>query len=170
MIIGRIGKDPETKYTQSGVAVCNISVATDEGYVKDGQKVDKTEWHRVVLWNKQAEFCQNYLGKGRLVYIEGSLETQQWQDQQGQKRYTTQIKGFKINPLDPKPQNAGGGAYGQAPGAKPAPQQQGQQQFAQPQNQPPQGQPQGQPQQGSFPADNGPVFPSEVSSMDDCPF
>lgn len=153
MIIGRIGKDPETKYTQSGSAVCTISVATDEGYVKDGQKVDKTEWHKVVLWNKRAEFCQNYLGKGRLVYIEGSLETQQWQDQQGNKRYTTQIKGFRIQPMDPKPQNAGGGAYGQAP------QPQGQQ-FA----------PQGQPQQGSFPADNGPVFPSEVSSMDDCPF
>lgn len=155
MIIGRIGKEPETKYTQSGVAFCNISVATDESYVKDGQKVDKTEWHRVVLWNKQAEFCQNYLGKGRLVYVEGSLETQKWQDQQGNQRYTTQVKGFKITPMDPKPKpdNAGGGAYCQAP------QQQGQQ-FVQPQGQP----------QESFPADNGPVFPNEASQMDSCPF
>ncbi len=72
MIIGRLGKDPETKYTQSGAAVVNLTVATDEGYKdQQGNKVDKTEWHRVVLWNKAAEFAGKYLGKGRLVYVEG---------------------------------------------------------------------------------------------------
>jgi single-strand DNA-binding protein len=147
MIIGRMGKDPETKYTQTGSAVCNITVATDEGYVKDGQKIDRTEWHQVVLWGKQAEFCQNYLSKGRLVYVEGSLQTNSWEDQQGNKRYRTEIKAFRIIPLDPKPQGPGG--YVQAP--QPAARQQAIH----------------DPMQDE---DNGPVFPSEVSGMDDAPF
>lgn len=150
MIIGRMGKDPETRYTQTGQAVCNITVATDEGYVKDGQKVDRTEWHQIVLWGKQAEFCQNYLAKGRLVFVEGSLQTSSWEDQQGNKRYRTEIKAFRIAALDPKPQNAGGsGGYVQAP--QPAPTQQAMPNTMQAE-------------------DNGPVFPSEVSGMDDAPF
>ena len=151
MIIGRMGKDPEIKYTQSGMAVCNITVATDEGYVKDGQKIDRTEWHQIVLWGKQAEFCQNYLSKGRLVFVEGSLQTRSWEDQQGNKRYRTEIKAFRITPLDPKPQNAGGGnSYVQAPQTGFAPQH-----------------PAAEPMQSE---DNGPIFPSEVSDMDDTPF
>ncbi|MFA7165597.1 MAG: single-stranded DNA-binding protein, partial [Desulfoplanes sp.] len=76
MLIGRLGKDPEVKYTQSGSAVANLTVATDESYTdKTGNKVEQTEWHRVVVWNKQAEFCNNYLKKGSLVYVEGSLQT-----------------------------------------------------------------------------------------------
>lgn len=154
MIIGRLGKDPEVKYTQSGSAVANLTVATDESYTdRSGNKVEQTEWHRVVVWNKQAEFCNNYLRKGSLVYVEGSLQTRSWEDQQGQKRYTTEIKAFRIQGMDSKPQNAGGaGGYVQAP--RPAAQQQQ------------------QPQQNSMPPeeDNGPVFPSEVSGMDDAPF
>lgn len=103
MLIGRIGKDPETKYTQSGAAVVNLTIATDEGYTKDGQKVEKTEWHRVVLWNKAAEFAGKYLGKGRLVYVEGKIETRKWQDQQGADKYTTEIKAYTIQALDKKP-------------------------------------------------------------------
>ena len=153
MIIGRLGKDPEVKYTQSGAAVANLTVATDDGYVKDGQKIEKTEWHRVVVWNKQAEFCNNYLKKGSLVFVEGSLQTRSWDDQQGQKRYTTEIKALRVQGMDSKPQNASGG-YVQAP--QPAAQQR---------------QPMQQRNQNQMPEeDNGPVFPSEVSGMDDAPF
>lgn len=80
LLIGRLGRDPEMRYTASGQPVANFSIATDETYTsKDGQKVEKTEWHRIVVWGKQAEFCGNYLSKGRLVYIEGKLETRKWQ-------------------------------------------------------------------------------------------
>ncbi|MFA7170911.1 MAG: single-stranded DNA-binding protein, partial [Candidatus Paceibacterota bacterium] len=118
-----------------------------------GNKVEQTEWHRVVVWNKQAEFCNNYLKKGSLVYVEGSLQTRSWEDQQGVKRYTTEIKALRVQGMDSKPQqNAGSGGYVQAP-RQAAPQQQRQ-------------------AQNSMPADedNGPVFPSEVSGMDDAPF
>ncbi|WP_462325796.1 single-stranded DNA-binding protein [Desulfoplanes sp.] len=152
MIIGRLGKDPEIKYTQSGAAVANLSVATDESYVRDGQKVDKTEWHRVVVWNKQAEFCNNYLRKGSLVYVEGSLQTRSWEDQQGAKRYTTEIRAMRIQGMDSRNQDGGGqGGYVQAP-----------QRTQQPPQQPAQSRP---PEE-----DTGPVFPSEVSGMDDAPF
>ena len=91
-IIGRIGKDPEIRHTQSGQTVATMSVATDESYKdQSGQKVEKTEWHKIVVWGKQADFVANYLGKGRLVYVEGKLETRKWQDQSGQDRYSTEI-------------------------------------------------------------------------------
>lgn len=84
ILIGRIGRDPELKYTTSGQAVASLSVATDEGYTgKDGQKVEKTEWHRVTAWGKQAEFCGKYLTKGRVVYVEGSKGAQ-WPDKKRQ--------------------------------------------------------------------------------------
>ena len=104
IIIGRIGKDPEIRYTQSGQAVATLSVATDESYKdQSGQKIEKTEWHKVVVWGKQADFVANYLGKGRLVYVEGKLETRKWQDQSGQDRYSTEIKAVTIQALDKKP-------------------------------------------------------------------
>ncbi len=109
IIIGRLGQDPQLNYTQSGQAVANLSVATDEGY-KDkntGQKVEKTEWHRVVAWRQTAEFVGQYLNKGRLVMVEGKLETRKWQDQNGQDRYTTEINAQNIQALDSQ-QNAGG--------------------------------------------------------------
>lgn len=88
-IIARLGRDVDLKYSQSGTAVANISVATDESYTdRNGTKVDRTEWHRVVAYGKTAENCANFLAKGSLVYVEGSLQTRKWQDQQGQDRYT----------------------------------------------------------------------------------
>lgn len=105
ILVGRLGQDPELSYTQSGDARCTFSVATDEGYTgKDGQKVEKTEWHRIVAWRKQAEFAGNFLSKGRLVLVEGRLETRKWQDQQGQNRYSTDIVAQRIQGLDPKGQ------------------------------------------------------------------
>ena len=100
MIIGRLGSDPEIRYTPSGSPVVNMSVATDESYQKDGQKVEQTEWHRVQVWRKLAEHCANYLSKGRLVFVEGRLRTRKWQDQQGNDRYTTEIVARTVQFLD----------------------------------------------------------------------
>lgn len=90
--IGRLGKDPETRYTQAGDAVCNFSVAVDESYKgKDGQKVDKTEWINCVAWRRLGEICGQYLTKGSLVAVSGKMQTRKWQDSNGQDRYTTEI-------------------------------------------------------------------------------
>lgn len=90
ILVGRLGADPETKAVgQSTVARLNI--ATSEKWVKDGQTHERTEWHRVTVWGKLAEICGKHLSKGRQVYVEGKLQTRQWEDQQGQKRYTTEI-------------------------------------------------------------------------------
>ena len=119
IIIGRIGKDPEVRHTQSGQSVASFSVATDESYKdQSGQKVEKTEWHRITAWGKQAEFIGNYLGKGRLVYIEGKIETRKWTDNNGQERYTTEIKADRVQALDPRQdaqQQAGQQSTGQQP-------------------------------------------------------
>lgn len=107
LLIGRIGRDPEMRYTPAGQPVANFSLATDESYKgKDGQKVDKTEWHRIVVWGKQAEFVGNYLSKGRLIYLEGKLETRKWTDKDGSEKYTTEIKADRIVGLDAKPDQA----------------------------------------------------------------
>jgi single-strand DNA-binding protein len=92
ILVGRLGKDPETRYTSSGQAVCNFSLATDETY-KDraGERQKRTEWHRIVVWAKQAEIAQQYLHKGSLIYLEGRIQTRQWDDREGQKRTTTEI-------------------------------------------------------------------------------
>lgn len=103
MIIGRLGKDVELRYTQGGAAVANFSVPTDEGYTDNqGQKVERTEWHKVNCFGKQAENCANNLGKGSLVHVEGSLQTRKWQDKNGQDRYTTEIKAQRVQFLDRK--------------------------------------------------------------------
>lgn len=116
MVIGRLGQDPEVRYMPSGDAVCNLSVATDESYKnKDGQKVDKTEWHRVSMFGKLAEIAGQYLAKGSQVYIEGKLETRKWQDQDGNDRYTTEIKAFQMQMLDSKGGNDGGQSQTQPP-------------------------------------------------------
>jgi single-strand DNA-binding protein len=97
VILGRLGTDPELKYTPSGVAVCNFSVATSESWNdKSGQKQEKTEWHRIVVWGKLAELCNQYLVKGRQAFIEGSLQTRSWEGQDGTKRYTTEINARNI--------------------------------------------------------------------------
>jgi single-strand DNA-binding protein len=92
ILVGRLGKDPETRYTSSGQAVCNFSLATDETYRdRAGERQKRTEWHRIVVWGKQAEIAQQYLRKGSLIYLEGRIQTRQWDDREGQKRTTVEI-------------------------------------------------------------------------------
>lgn len=92
ILIGRLGQDPKLNYLPSGSPVTEFTLATDESFKsKEGQKEERTEWHRVKAFGKSAEFCANYLTKGRLVYVEGSIRTRSWDDQQGQKKYMTEI-------------------------------------------------------------------------------
>ncbi len=95
ILVGRLGRDPETRYTPSGQGVCNFSLATDETFKdRNGERQKRTEWHKVVLWGKLAEIAQQYLKKGMLVYIEGRIQTRQWDDKNtGQKRTATDIVG-----------------------------------------------------------------------------
>ncbi|MCP4914314.1 MAG: single-stranded DNA-binding protein [Oligoflexia bacterium] len=117
ILIGRLGQDPELKYTPGGTAVANFSVATSESWAdKSGQKQEKTEWHRIVVWGKLAELCNQYLAKGRQAFIEGSLQTRSWEDQQGQKKYTTEIVAKNIQFLGGQAtQGAGNYQQQQAP-------------------------------------------------------
>jgi single-strand DNA-binding protein len=98
ILLGRLGQDPELKHTPSGAAVCNFSLATSETWndKNSGQKQEKTEWHRVVVWGKLAELCNQYLAKGRQAFVEGRLQTRSWDDKQGQKRYTTEINATTV--------------------------------------------------------------------------
>jgi len=92
ILLGNLGSDPEVRYTPSGKAVANFSLATSEKYTnKDGEKEEKTEWHRIVAWARLGEICGEYLSKGSQVYIEGRLQTRTWEDRDGNKRYTTEI-------------------------------------------------------------------------------
>jgi len=93
ILIGRLGSDPEVRYTPSGVAVANFSIATSEEWKdKDsGERRERTEWHRIVAWRRLGEICGEYLSKGKQVYIEGRLQTRDWEDRDGNKRYTTEI-------------------------------------------------------------------------------
>lgn len=92
ILIGNLGRDPELRYTQSGQAVANFSLATTERFsTRDGDKQERTEWHRIVAWGRTAELCAQYLSKGRSVYLEGRLQTNEWEDKEGQKRKTTEI-------------------------------------------------------------------------------
>lgn len=118
MIIGRLGQDPDVRYTQSNTAVANMSIATSERYKdKSGEWKETTEWHRVVAWGRTAEICQEYLKKGSLVYIEGPIQTRQWEDKEGQTRYTTEIKALQMTMLDSKGSN-GSGSGSAAPSKK----------------------------------------------------
>jgi single-strand DNA-binding protein len=97
ILVGRLGQNPEVRYTPSGAAVANFSVATNESWTdKSGQKQEKTEWHRIVVWGKLAELCSQYLTKGRQCYVEGRLQTRQWQDKDGQTKYTTEVQAQTI--------------------------------------------------------------------------
>lgn len=92
ILVGRLGGDPEVKAIGQGSTVAQFNVATSENWVdKSGQKQERTEWHRIVVWGKLAEICGKHLSKGRQVYVEGRLQTRNWEDKQGQKRYTTEI-------------------------------------------------------------------------------
>ncbi len=102
IIVGHVGGDPEPRYTPSGTAVVNISVATNEvRRDSDGNELKSTEWHRVVLWSKQAEFVGNYVKKGQLVYVEGRLQTRTWEDRNKIERRTTEIVADNITLLGP---------------------------------------------------------------------
>jgi len=115
MIIGNLGNDPEIKYAPSGTAIANFTVATTEGRKnKDGEWEDATEWHRVVMFGRQAEVCKDYLRKGSKVYIEGRLQTRSWEDQSGQRRYMTEINGNQMVMLDSKGEGGSGGGGGQS--------------------------------------------------------
>lgn len=143
-IIGRLGKDPDLRYTQQGQPVCSLSIATDESYTdRDGQKVERTEWHKVQVWGKPAEAAGQHLGKGSLVYVEGGLTTRKWQDQQGQDRYTTEIRAQRVQFLDRK---------GNCEQQEEQPRQQRSRQHPRHDD------------------DLGPAFLSEASGMDDVPF
>jgi single-strand DNA-binding protein len=101
MLIGRLGADPEVRYTQNNTAVATLSLATSERYKdSNGEWQETTEWHRVVAWGRLAEICQQYTHKGSQIYVEGSLQTRSWEDREGQKRYTTEIKTSSIQLLD----------------------------------------------------------------------
>lgn len=164
ILVGRLGQDPKLTYLPSGQPAAEFTLATDESFKnREGQKEERTEWHRIKVYGKQAEVCANYLGKGRLVYIEGGLRTRSWEDQQGQKRYMTEVvvsaPGHTVQFMDSK---GGGveaapmeGGYG-GNDRRPAPPQQQRQQN----NRPRQRQDE----------DQGPAFPSEASGMDDVPF
>lgn len=98
VLIGRLGKDPDLSYTQSGTARCRLSLATSESYTDNsGQRQEKTEWHNIVVWGKQAESAGNHLSKGRMVAIVGKSETRSWDDQQtGEKKYMTEVKAHRV--------------------------------------------------------------------------
>jgi single-strand DNA-binding protein len=117
LIIGRLGIDPEVKTLSSGQQVATFSVATSENWNdRDGQKQERTEWHRIVVWGKLAELCGKYLTKGRQVYLEGRLQTRSWDDKNGQKRYTTEIVAQNVQFLGSQ-NNPSHGHAGAAAGA-----------------------------------------------------
>lgn len=195
ILIGRLGQDPKLTYLPSGSPVVEMSVATDESYKdREGNKVEKTEWHRVKAFGRTAEFCSNYLSKGRLVYVEGSLRTRSWEDQQGQKRYMTEVvvsgPGHSVQFMDSRSQSAdapggeygggrgdyggsgGRGNYGSQGGGQggvrggQSGQAGGQGAPSGPGARGGERQPSGPPQEEDY----GPAFPSESSGMDDVPF
>lgn len=106
ILIGRLGGDPELRATTNGQEVCSFSLATSESYIKDGNKKETTEWHRIIFWGKQAATAHKFLKKGKQVYIEGKLQTRKW-EKDGQQHYTTEIVGFSMQFLGDS-NNAGG--------------------------------------------------------------
>ena len=112
MLIGRLGRDPEIRYSQGGTAVVNFSIATSEQWTdkNTGERQEKTEWHRIVVFGKQAETCERYLSKGRQIYVEGRLQTRSW-EKDGQTHYTTEIVVSNFQFLGDRSDNQGGGGY-----------------------------------------------------------
>ena len=112
LLVGRLGRDPETRYTSGGQAVANFTLATDETYKdRSGERQKRTEWHRIVLWGKLAEITQQYLKKGMLIYIEGRIQTRQWEDKRdGQKRTSTEIVANVMRMLSGRGEGAAAGA------------------------------------------------------------
>ncbi len=113
ILIGNLGQNPEVKTSSSGQSICNLSIATNESWTdRNGQKQEKTEWHRVVVFGKLAELCGQYLQKGRQAYIEGKLQTRSWQDKEGQTRYTTEVVAQQVQFLGGGATRSTGNDYG----------------------------------------------------------
>jgi single-strand DNA-binding protein len=113
ILVGNLGADPDMRYTPSGQGVCELRVATNESWTdKNGQRQDRTEWHRVVIWGKRAEICSKYLAKGRQVYIEGRIQTRNYDDKEGNKRYITEIIANAVQFLGGNEGGGGGGGGG----------------------------------------------------------
>lgn len=123
ILVGTLGRDPETKTFPNGGSITQFSIATSESWVdkNTGERKEQTEWHRIVLNNRLGEIAQQYLRKGSKVYIEGSLRTRQWTDQNGQERYTTEIRGDQMQMLDSRSQQDSGAGWGQNNGGFDAP-------------------------------------------------
>jgi single-strand DNA-binding protein len=118
ILVGRLGRDPETRYTGGGQAVANFSVATDESYKdRNGERQKRTEWHKIVVWGKQAEIAQQYLKKGSLIFIEGRIQSREWQDKEGQKRTSFEIVANNFRMLGGRAEGAA--AAGAGAGASP---------------------------------------------------
>ena len=116
ILVGRLGKDPEIRSTPQGTTVAKFTIATDERFTdRSGERQERTEWHNIVAWSKLAEICGQYLRKGKLVYIEGSIRTDSWDDKEsGQKRYRTEIIANTMQMLDRRGDEEGGGGGGYA--------------------------------------------------------
>ncbi|HEX8154790.1 MAG TPA: single-stranded DNA-binding protein [Thermoanaerobaculia bacterium] len=116
ILVGRLGKDPEIRSTPTGTSVAKFTIATDEKFTdRAGEKQERTEWHNIVAWGKLGEICGQYLKKGKLVYIEGSIRTDSWEDKEsGQKKYRTEIIAQSMQMLDRRGDDEGGGGYGGA--------------------------------------------------------
>ena len=113
ILVGRLGRDPETRYTGAGQAVANFSLATDESYKdRNGERQKRTEWHKIVLWGKQAEIAQQYLKKGSLIFVEGRIQTREWQDKEGQKRTSFEIVANNFRMLGGRAEGAVGASAG----------------------------------------------------------
>ena len=120
ILIGHLGADPDMRYTPSGNGVCELRVATSESWKdKNGQRQERTEWHRVVVWGKTAEICAKYLAKGRQVYIEGRIQTRSYDDKEGQKRYITEVIANDVQFLSSGDRGGGGGRRGADEGPPP---------------------------------------------------
>lgn len=116
ILIGNLGADPELRQTSSGTAVCEFRIATSERWKdRDGQQQERTEWHRIIVWGRQGENCARYLAKGRKVYVEGRIQTREWEGKDGGKRYTTEIVANTVQFLSGRDGGSGGGGYESPP-------------------------------------------------------
>jgi single-strand DNA-binding protein len=117
IILGNVGADPELRYTPAGAAVTNFNIATNESWTdNNSERQERTEWHRIVVWGRLAEICNQYLRKGSKVYIEGRLQTRSWEGQDGQKRYTTEVVAREMQMLDGRGEAEGAGGSSGGPG------------------------------------------------------
>ena len=118
ILVGNLGRDPELRHTPNGQAVVNFTLATSENWTdKSGERQERTEWHRIVVWGRTAEMCHQYLSKGRTVYVEGRIQTREWEDKEGNKRYTTEINAQTVNFIGPRTSGGGGGGEGYSGGS-----------------------------------------------------